>query len=190
MKFNWYLSVILLSLLAPKLALSQEIENSSNNKSFDIVNLDLSNSKAEETKKTTSEDNISNTTPEKKEPNPSEISNTETTTVAPDSCESTPPKVQHPLIPPLEVAENTTEKPENNAELLSLEKPSDIEENSENKEEKEEDFLTISQSEITHYPTLAKADHFYRCGETLLAERFYREAKEPFGNEEELNRLG
>lgn len=41
---------------------------------------------------------------------------------------------------------------------------------------------------VTRYHTIAKADYLYRCGETLLAERFYREIKEPFEAEKELNR--
>ncbi|MDJ0730661.1 MAG: M48 family metallopeptidase [Crocosphaera sp.] len=214
MKLNWYLSIILVSCLAPNVALSQEIEENQtsflkgnirveniprDNQSFEIA--DLANNKLKENNNTTSQPTFSNTTEEKKQANPVETTTpkkTETgrleetegkTTATTDSCEATPPQVQHPLAPPMEVAENTTEKPGNNADALSLEKPPEVEdEKTENHEKKEEEILTISQAEITHYPTLAKADHFYQCGETLLAERFYREVKEPFGNEEELNR--
>ncbi|MDJ0599465.1 MAG: M48 family metallopeptidase [Crocosphaera sp.] len=208
MKLNWYLFIILVGLLCPNLALSQEIEQnqisflkgniSRDDKSFEIA--DLSHNNPQENNNTTPEPTLSNIGEEKKQPNSVDTTTTqttetqnseeteETTTATIDSCETAPPQVKHPLISPVEVAENTTEKPENNADALSLEKPSEIEEEkSENQEEKEE-ILTISQTEITHYPTLAKADHFYKCGETLLAERFYREVKEPFGNEEELNR--
>ena len=70
--------------------------------------------------------------------------------------------MQHPLIPPLEVAENSTEETQSNAAALSLEKPPEIEQvNTENQEEEEKNLLTISQAEITDYPTMAKADHFY-----------------------------
>ncbi|XHU96910.1 MAG: M48 family metalloprotease [cyanobacterium endosymbiont of Rhopalodia gibba] len=41
---------------------------------------------------------------------------------------------------------------------------------------------------MVHYQILAKADHLYRCGDTLLAERFYREIKDPFEAEKKLNR--
>ncbi|MDJ0658318.1 MAG: M48 family metallopeptidase [Crocosphaera sp.] len=214
MKLNWYLSIILLSFLCPNLVLSQEIDENQTSflkgnmtvenlpkdyTSFEIA--DLSNNNPQENSKPSTESSLANTTEEKKQSNPVETttSNTtkaptseeteETKTAITDSCESAPPQVLHPLAPAVEVAENTTEKPNNNAEALSLEKPADIEEeNTENKEEKEDKILEISQAELTHYPTLAKADHFYNCGETLLAERFYREVKEPFGNEEELNR--
>ncbi|MEL4897934.1 M48 family metallopeptidase [Crocosphaera sp. Alani8] len=214
MKINWYLSVILVSLLAPNLALSQEIEK--NTISFLKENVTLENSSTDdnyfeiadlpenehpENHNTTSEENRSNTILEKKQPNPVETSvdetiktespesTEETTTATTHSCDAAPPQVQHPLVPPVEVAENTTENTEDNIDALSLKKPGEIEEeNGEIEEEKEDEILTISQAEITHYPALAKADHFYRCGETLLAERFYRQVKEPFGNEEELNR--
>ena len=188
MKIYWYLSMIFVSLLAPNLALPQEIENlPSNNKSFDIT--DLSKNRSLEIDNRTSEQNQSNTTVKKEQSNQVETTENETTTVTNNSCNAAPPQVQHPLMPPVEVAENSTEENENNAAALSLEKPTNIEEdNLENEEEKEENLLTISQAEITNYSTIAKADHFYRCGETLLAERFYREVKEPFGNEEELNR--
>ncbi len=202
MKFNWYLSIVLATLLAPNLALSQEIESEQisflkgnitveniprSYQSFDIAN--LSNNKPQDSNNINDEQPLSNTTEEKKQPAQTEINSTETTTAEPNSCESAPPQVQHPLAPSVEVAESTTENPENNAEALSLEKPPEnAEENIENEEEKEETMFEISQAEISNYPLLAKGDHFYRCGETLLAERFYREAKEPFGNEEELNR--
>ena len=202
MKFYWYLSIILVSLLHPNLALSQEIEENptsflketikidnipENNTSFEIA--DLSNNTSQEIDDTTSEPNQSNPTVKKEQSEQAEITETETTTATDDSCNDAPPQVQHPLIPPLEVAENYTEETQSNAAALSLEKPPEIEQvNTENQEEEEKNLLTISQAEITDYPTMAKADHFYRCGETLLAERFYREVKEPFGNEEELNR--
>ena len=47
---------------------------------------------------------------------------------------------------------------------------------------------THLHEEIARYKTIAKADHLYRCGDTLLAERFYREIKDPFKAEKELNR--
>ncbi|ACB50505.1 Peptidase M48, Ste24p [Crocosphaera subtropica ATCC 51142] len=214
MKLNWYLSIILVGILCPNFALSQEIEQNQTSflkensslettpkadKSFEIT--DLSNKNPEESNNTVSESTVSNTTDEKPQPKPVETSipkttetstseeTEETTTATTDSCTASPPQVEHPLITPVQVADNETEKPENNAAALSLEKPSEIEEETtQNKEEKEDKILNISQAEIIHYPTLAKADHFYKCGETLLAERFYREVKEPFGSEEELNR--
>ncbi|MGK7881272.1 MAG: M48 family metalloprotease [Crocosphaera sp.] len=202
MKIYWYLSIIFVSLLAPNLALSQEIEKNStsflkgtiqieniprNNKSFEIA--DLSNNTSPEIDNRTSEQNQSIPTTKKEQSNQAEITENKIINGTDDSCNSAPPQVQHPLMPPVEVAENSTEEPKNNAAALSLENQANIEEeNIESEEEKEEKLLTISQAEITNYPTIAKADHFYRCGETLLAERFYREVKEPFGNEEELNR--
>ena len=214
MKLNWYLSIILLSVLCPHLALSQEIEENQTSflkgtmtvenlpqdyTSFEIA--DLSNNNPQENSQPIPESTVSNTTEEKPKSTPvettpsktTETSNSdeseETTTATTDSCNAAPPQVQHPLAPPVEVAENTTENSENNSEALSLQKPDEVEaENVENKEEEENKILTISQAEITHYSTLAKADHFYNCGETLLAERFYRDVKEPFGTEEELNR--
>jgi predicted Zn-dependent protease len=47
---------------------------------------------------------------------------------------------------------------------------------------------STSNDKIARYQILAKADHLYRCGDTLLAERFYREIKDPFEAEKELNR--
>ncbi|YAI81996.1 MAG: M48 family metallopeptidase [cyanobacterium endosymbiont of Rhopalodia sterrenbergii] len=47
---------------------------------------------------------------------------------------------------------------------------------------------STSTKKMTRYQILAKADHLYRCGDTLLAERFYREIKDPFKAEKELNR--
>ncbi|MDJ0845850.1 M48 family metalloprotease [Crocosphaera sp.] len=214
MKLNWYLSILLLSFLCPNLVLSQEIDENQTSflkgnmtvenlpkdyTSFEIA--DFSNSNTPENSQPSPESTLSHTTEENKQSNPVETttSNTnktpnseeteETTTAVTDSCASAPPQVTHPLVDPVQVAENTTETSENNAQALSLEKPTEIEEETpENQEEKEDKIIEISQAEITHYPTLAKADHFYQCGETLLAERFYREVKEPFGNEEELNR--
>ncbi|MGK7884304.1 MAG: M48 family metalloprotease, partial [Crocosphaera sp.] len=202
MKIYWYLSIIFVSLLAPNFALSQEIEKNStsflkgtiqieniprNNKSFEIA--DLSNNTSPEIDNRTSEQNQSIPTTKKEQSNQAEITENKIINGTDDSCNSAPPQVQHPLMPPVEVAENSTEEPKNNAAALSLENQANIEEeNIESEEEKEEKLLTISQAEITNYPTIAKADHFYRCGETLLAERFYREVKEPFRNEEELNR--
>ncbi len=45
-----------------------------------------------------------------------------------------------------------------------------------------------SAEEIARFQTIAKADYLYRCGDTWLAERLYREAKTPFAAESELNR--
>jgi hypothetical protein len=47
---------------------------------------------------------------------------------------------------------------------------------------------STSTDKIVRYQILAKADHLYRCGDTLLAERFYRKIKDPFEAEKELNR--
>ncbi|MGP0129591.1 MAG: M48 family metalloprotease [cyanobacterium endosymbiont of Rhopalodia musculus] len=47
---------------------------------------------------------------------------------------------------------------------------------------------TTLTEKIDRYQILAKADHLYRCGDTLLAERFYREIKEPFEAEKEFNK--
>ncbi|EAZ90608.1 M48 family metallopeptidase [Crocosphaera chwakensis] len=217
MKLNWYLSIIVVGILCPNLALSQEIEQKQTSflkgnitlettpkadKSFEIA--DLSNNNPEESNNTVSESSFTDTTEEKPQSQPVETTTSNTTetptleatedatTAIIDSCEAAPPQVEHPLITPVQVAENETENSTDNAEALSLEKPPEVEEktteNQERKEEEEDTILNISQAEITEYPTLAKADHFYNCGETLLAERFYREVKEPFGNEGELNR--
>lgn len=217
MKLNWYLSIILVGILCPNVVLSQEVEQNQTSflkgnitlettpqadKSIEIA--DLSNNNSAEMNNPVSESTVRDTTEEKPQSHPVETTTSETTetptsqeseettTATTNSCDAAPPQVQHPLIPPVQVAENETEKPTNNAEALSLEKPPEIEEktteNQEEKEDKEDKILNISQAEITHYPSLAKADHFYKCGETLLAERFYREVKEPFGNEAELNR--
>lgn len=217
MKLNWYLSVILVGIFCPNLALSQEIDQNKTSfltgnitvetttkvdKSFEIA--DLSNDKIEENNNSVSESNVSNTTEKKPQSSSAETTTSKTTETSTteetddttnaitNSCEAAPPQVEHPLITPAQVAENETENSTNTSEALSLEKPPETEEkNTENQEEKEveeDKILNISQAEITEYPTLAKGDHFYDCGETLLAERFYREVKEPFGNEEELNR--
>ncbi|MDJ0507778.1 MAG: M48 family metallopeptidase [Crocosphaera sp.] len=205
MKFNWYLSTILAGIIYPTLALSQNLSYQQgstlkNNLNPENNALFLSNSIAEEENNFSSDLNISQTQQENPEPkklettptDTTEASNSEATETTPrensNSCQTAPPKVQHPFIPPVAITENETETSEENAAALSLEKPesSEIEEN-QNTAEKEEEF-TVSQAEIDNYPILAKADYFYRCGDTLLAERFYREVKEPFGNEEELNR--
>ncbi|MGK7958585.1 MAG: M48 family metalloprotease [Crocosphaera sp.] len=213
MKLNWYLSIILVTVLCPHLALSQEIEQDQTSflkgnitfrntpedyTSFKIA--DSSNNNPSENNKVTAESTLSNTTEEKTPSNPAETPSSnltetpnpketeETTNLTPNSCDTAPPQVQHPLASSVEVAENTTENPENNVDALSLQKPSEEEAEISEKEEDEDKILIISEAEITHYPTLAKADHFYKCGETLLAERFYRDVKEPFGNEDELNR--
>ncbi|MGH2413655.1 MAG: M48 family metalloprotease, partial [Microcystaceae cyanobacterium] len=42
--------------------------------------------------------------------------------------------------------------------------------------------------EIARYQKLAQADRLYQCGSSILAERLYREVKEPFAAEVEFNR--
>ena len=213
MKLNWYLSLILAGILCPNIVLSEEIfhqQESSLKIDFTVENRTLDNTSFEiseltdnipqenrelsspPTELTTNKEKPQNkkldtTTPASTEV-PKPVEEEGTTTDNSNSCESGPPQVQHPLIPPVEVAGNEIENPENNAEALSLEKPPETETETAKEKDEKEEIITISQHEITHYPTLAKADYFYNCGETLLAERFYRDVKEPFGNEEELNR--
>ena len=206
MKLNWYLSLILAGILYPTLAFSQNpsdqqgsafktnlnFENNANKNT-----LFLSNSITQEQNNSAfglnpSSNKEDNPIPKKVETPPTDTPKLEETETTPatqsNSCETAPPNVKHPLAPPTEIAESETEATENNADLLSLEKPEKSEVEDHQEVEKKEDKFTISQAEINNYPTLAKADYFYRCGDTLLAERFYRDVKEPFGNEQELNR--
>ncbi|MGK7939936.1 MAG: M48 family metallopeptidase [Crocosphaera sp.] len=209
MKLNWYLSLILAGIFYPTLTLSQDLSSFPSRSfkdqreteiNFNHKTLFLSNSITQENNNTSFQLNPAQTKQETPESKKLETPTTETTeTPKPEenettssetsnSCEMSPPQVQHPLAPPVEIAENEIENTENGAAALSLEKPEDSEIEEDQQTEKKEEKFTISQAEINNYPTLAKADYFYRCGDTLLAERFYRDVKEPFGNEEELNR--
>ncbi len=216
MKLNLYFSLIVAGILCPRVALSQEIlhnQSSSLNIDFSTHNTPVENTSWEisefsnnipqkdpEGISPSPESTLTNTSAEKPQnkkletttPASTETAKPEgeepTTTENTNSCKSGPPQVQHPLAPPVQIAADTTETPASNAEALSLEKPQKEQSEEIEETEKEEEIIIISQQEITHYPTLAKADYFYKCGETLLAERFYRDVKEPFGNEEELNR--
>lgn len=115
-----------------------------------------------------------------------EANTTDTTpTETVNSCETAPTLAQHPFSA-MEVAQKEDAEPSTaTEEAVSLEKPPEPETNEETEEEA---AYTPSPEEIARYQTLAKGDHFYRCGDTLLAERFYRDVKEPFGEEAELNR--
>ncbi|HAC64874.1 MAG TPA: peptidase M48 [Cyanothece sp. UBA12306] len=91
------------------------------------------------------------------------------------------------------VAQKTNESSSPLDQVITINKqpvpPETDTEVSENKEEIEEiEEKTPSPEEINRYQTLAKADHLYRCGDTLLAERFYREIKTPFEAEKNTNR--
>ncbi|MEA5537162.1 M48 family metallopeptidase [Crocosphaera sp. XPORK-15E] len=129
--------------------------------------------------------------PEHKKPAPVTSPSTETETEATqtttpetaNSCESAPPLAQHPFATPIEVAQKETQTPLPTQGASALEKPPTAD-----PETTSEATNAPSPEDIARYQTLAKGDHFYRCGDTLLAERFYRDAKEPFGKEAELNR--
>lgn len=70
---------------------------------------------------------------------------------------------------------------------ISFETDSELEEKI-NKNTEEISANSTSTDKIARYQILAKADHLYRCGDTLLAEKLYREIKDPFEAEKELNR--
>ncbi|MEM8778006.1 MAG: M48 family metalloprotease [Cyanobacteria bacterium P01_G01_bin.49] len=109
------------------------------------------------------------------------------TTETVNSCETSPSVARHPFAS-VEVAQKEEKEPSaTTEEVVASEKPTETQE-TEEKEETETLAPTLSPEDINRYQAMAKGDHFYRCGDTLLAERFYRDVKEPFGEEAELNR--
>lgn len=106
------------------------------------------------------------------------------------SCDAAFPEFTFPRSPVQTVAQKTTDSSSASDQVITQEKhpvpPQPRGEVIENTEEITENVP--SPEEIARYQTIAKADHLYRCGDTLLAERLYREVKDPFEAQKEVNR--
>ncbi len=101
------------------------------------------------------------------------------------SCEGKPPKLEHPLTSLVKIDQKNVVSPIDDSSDLSL-KASKI-----NKLETtnyQEKIVMISSDEINRYPILIKADFFYKCGDISSAEKFYKDAKDSFTDEKEINR--
>ncbi len=135
----------------------------------------------------------------KKAPEPPPEPDSEASTVQEEttnaSCEGSFPEFAFPTQPQTEeetVAQKTADNSSPLDEVITINKtppqPNSEPEGDATEKTEETSETPPSPEEIDRYKTLAKADHLYRCGDTLLAERFYREIKEPFEAEKEVNR--
>lgn len=183
MRLQCYLLFIGIGLIFPNLVLSKEyhndrvsiIENHSTLHRKDVKKISLSKRKTFINKN------------QKKYliPNPLYLATSKNNQTVDKSCTDQPPKLEHPLTNLVNIDENIVVSLIDDSSSLDLKKSKINKLESTSDKEK---IIIISNDEINRYPILVKADFFYRCGETLLAEKFYKDAKDSFADEKEIDR--
>ncbi|WP_013323708.1 M48 family metallopeptidase [Gloeothece verrucosa] len=164
--------------LSPLLVLAQTP------KPIDSVNLGERSWIAQKTTETTSTPSSSQT-PENHQPNKPSTPADNTTTV--NECwqpNETLPQPQpvaqiEESSPPQTVKENS----DSSAASQEIDSQQSAEEEAKQSQEKEKPVSFIpkpTSEEIALYQQLAQADRYYRCGQSTVAEKLYREAKKPF----------